>query len=237
MLKGFFAGKYTYAHPEHKKTVEAEIKIQEVINKVLEKHGNVIGDTSSMRHFTLAFGCTGDHEAIASAVKSLVPDLLKKHGKESFTIRVQQFMFCPGPAPFVAITPLPGSPDWNFFAELQGALLLDPKVNAAHPDYIGEGKITDEKAFPAGFVDMKKAIDNGQSFEAAAHQWMWPHMSAFRLDDKDSIGTFGSLNREALEAKYGWIQREPIDVDISIRVIGASLKGKDGLKFRMEIEL
>lgn len=249
-------GKYTYAQPEHKKTVETEFVIQNTIEKVVEKHGKVIGDTSAMRHFTLGFGCTGNHVAIAAAVKEIVPVLMKKHGKESFTMHVQQFMFCPGPAPIVGVTPLPGSTDWNFFTELQAALLLNSKVNAAHPDYAGSDKIVDKKNFPAGFDDMLNDLQvkfptashadllgmltaSPPDADAcgAAHKWMWPHMSAFRLDDKESIGSFGTLNREALDAKYGWIEKEPIDVEIPIRIIGASMKSNDGHKFRMEIEL
>ena len=233
-----YIGKYTYAHPEHKKTCDAEAAIQRTIVKVAEKHGAaVIGDTSAMRHFTGAFACTGDVAAIRAAIRKAVPALLAKHGKSAFTLRVQRFGFCPGPAPIVAVTPALESVDWNFFTELQATLLIDPTVNAAHPDYAGADKVTKEADFPAGFLDLKRDIDGGATLEDAAHRWMWPHMSAFQLKDAATIGTFNALNREAMVEKYGWIEDEPIDVEIPIRVIGISARDEDGNKVRIEIDL
>lgn len=232
-----YIGKYTYAHPEHKKTCEVESNIQAVIAKVKAKHGpTVIGDTSAMRHFTGAFGCTGNVEAIKTALKDLVPALLAKHGKKAFTIRVQRFGFCPGPAPIVAVTPARDSVDWNFFTEFQAALLMNPAVNAAHPDYAGADKITKESDFPAGFLDLKRAIDGGATLEDAAHRWMWPHMSAFQIKDT-LVGTFNALNRTFMVEQYGWIEMEPVDVEIPIRVIGISARDESNNKVRIEIEV
>ena len=232
-----FIGKYIYAHPEHKTTCAVESGIQKTIEKVTSKHGKVIGDTSALRHFTIAFGCTGNTSVLEAAVKKTVSALLEKHGKKEFTMEVEQFMFCPGSAPIVAVTPKRDSVDWNFFTELQATMLMDSEVNAAHPEYTGVDKITDETKFPAGFVDLKKAIDGGATLEDAAHQWMWPHMSAFLLNDKEAIGSYGTLKRDALVEKYGWIESEPIHEVIPIRVIGASLRSSSGQKFRLEIDV
>jgi len=231
-----FKGKYAYAHPEHKKTCFVEARIQAMIANVEEKHGAaVIGDTSKMRHFTLCFGITGDTKVLEVRIKEVVASLLEKHGKNTFSIHVERFMFCPGAAPIVAVAPKADSVDWKFFTELQATLLMDPTLNAAHPDYKGDNKIIDPTLFPAGFADLKADIDSGTPFDDAAHRWMWPHMSAMTIRDKE-IGGFGTLNREALETKYGWICDEKIDAEIPIRAIGASVE-LDGQKFRLEFDI
>jgi hypothetical protein len=214
-----------------------ESNIQKTIGKVRQKHGEVIGDTSAMRHATIAFSCIGDIDLLEKTVKETVPILLKKHGKKTFSLRVQQYMFCPGPAPLVGLTPKKDSVDYKFFTELQATMLMNPAINRAHPDYKGNDKITDPSKLPAGFADLKAAIDGGASLEDAAHKWMWPHISAFRLDDKENIGSFGNLKREAMVEKYGWIEHEEVDVEIPIRVVGVSLETENEQKLRLEINV
>lgn len=196
-------GVYCYGAPDRESTYLVEAEGQAVMRDP-RAAGCAVATTKL--HATLAYGTSGNVAALKDWAVNVIPPLLRKHGKGDLSLRLQRWEVRRPGCAVAALTPLPGSADWRCMTELQASMLLDPRLNRAHPLYAGPDPLPMADA-SAGFAELWAAQQAGRDVGEVVQRAMWPHVTMLRLP--------GDTPAERA-ARFAWLEERPVDVTVRV---------------------
>lgn len=195
--------KYMYMEPTRESTHQFELAAEKITKDIdytkTERSG-------SKRHLTLIYGCTSDMVALQTSLSTILNELMRKYDKKEPTFVLEEFSLSTFDKHYIAMSPKRNSIDWMFLCELKALLHMDPTVNRAHPDYVGDDKIEIGEG-SLWFEELYDACASGESVEAAARRIAWPHISAFMIKDECT----SDFHKE-----YKWVTKIPVNVTVNI---------------------